>query len=175
MCFSYHRCVRTAMIAAYQSTCQYCRGTFRDRELTIDHIVPLCCKGSDTLDNFLLACKDCNSRKGGKRLFKWEERTFLTKALEKASVIAAVLVRQWPERFFATEAAVVDRYGEHRLVWQGEAVVIWSSETALRLRDLEAGEALIRSGRFALLREERKPVFVQPLFSGELPRAAMVA
>lgn len=35
---------------------------------TVDHIVPLKCGGTDTLDNVQLVCKHCNSSKGAKNV-----------------------------------------------------------------------------------------------------------
>lgn len=37
---------------------------------TVDHIIPLKCGGTDTLDNVQLACKHCNSAKGAKSDWK---------------------------------------------------------------------------------------------------------
>lgn len=33
---------------------------------TIDHVIPLCKGGSDDLENLVIACMSCNSRKGSK-------------------------------------------------------------------------------------------------------------
>ena len=43
--------------------CRYCGG---DDDLTIDHIVPRCQGGGDELRNLAVACRPCNSRKGGR-------------------------------------------------------------------------------------------------------------
>ncbi|MBF0586324.1 HNH endonuclease [Prosthecochloris sp. N3] len=42
--------------------CQYCGR--RDRQLTIDHVVPRSKGGDDTWENLLTACSVCNSKKG---------------------------------------------------------------------------------------------------------------
>lgn len=39
-------------------TCRYCRSS--EDELTIDHVVPVSLGGSDTPDNLVAACRDCN-------------------------------------------------------------------------------------------------------------------
>lgn len=43
--------------------CRYC-GSGDD--LTVDHVVPRCRGGSDRLENLVVACRSCNSRKGGR-------------------------------------------------------------------------------------------------------------
>ncbi|MCZ6868319.1 MAG: HNH endonuclease [Gammaproteobacteria bacterium] len=44
--------------------CLYCGHTFRDCDLTRDHVVPKSRGGSDLWDNVIAACKRCNHRKG---------------------------------------------------------------------------------------------------------------
>lgn len=46
--------------------CQYCGCKPSSKELTIDHIIPRCQGGKTTWENVVLACIDCNSKKGGK-------------------------------------------------------------------------------------------------------------
>ena len=41
----------------------YTAGRTDPRSLTVDHIVPFSKGGSDTLDNYQPACRDCNSKK----------------------------------------------------------------------------------------------------------------
>jgi HNH endonuclease len=43
--------------------CRYCAST---TDLTVDHVVPRCQAGSDSLDNLVVACRRCNGRKGGR-------------------------------------------------------------------------------------------------------------
>lgn len=43
-------------------SCRYCGG---DADLTIGHVVPRCQGGSDKSENLVVACRSCNSRKGG--------------------------------------------------------------------------------------------------------------
>lgn len=50
------------------SHCAYCGAT---GSLTIDHIVPRVLGGLDGGDNFLPACRRCNSAKGAKDLLVW--------------------------------------------------------------------------------------------------------
>ena len=51
--------------------CFYCRRCFAYDELTIDHLIPVVRGGSNTVDNLLLACKPCNSRKGHKDILSF--------------------------------------------------------------------------------------------------------
>ena len=43
--------------------CRYCGGVAPDVILTIDHIKPIALGGSDTPDNLVAACRDCNAGK----------------------------------------------------------------------------------------------------------------
>jgi 5-methylcytosine-specific restriction endonuclease McrA len=43
--------------------CRYCGSS---EGLTIDHVVPVAANGDDSADNLVVACKTCNSRKGGR-------------------------------------------------------------------------------------------------------------
>jgi len=49
-------------------TCQYCGAKSPKDELTIDHIVPRCKGGTSIWENVVLACINCNAKKGGKLL-----------------------------------------------------------------------------------------------------------
>ena len=46
--------------------CQYCGKN--DRPMTVDHIVPRSHGGSDTWENLVCACSDCNNEKGNRTL-----------------------------------------------------------------------------------------------------------
>jgi len=48
--------------------CIYCGSK---ENLTVDHILPQIRGGPDIPDNAIKACKNCNSSKGGKRLYEW--------------------------------------------------------------------------------------------------------
>ena len=45
--------------------CQYCG--IRDREMTIDHVIPKKDDGPSTWENLVAACATCNARKGGRK------------------------------------------------------------------------------------------------------------
>lgn len=44
-------------------TCRYCGGKAPDVSLTVDHVVPVTLGGSDSPDNLVAACQDCNAGK----------------------------------------------------------------------------------------------------------------
>ena len=49
-------------------TCAYCGGIFQRNQLSRDHVVPRKLKGKDVWTNCVTACKDCNQKKGHKRV-----------------------------------------------------------------------------------------------------------
>ena len=55
--------------------CHYCQGSFKPRELTMDHIVPIARGGKSTKGNTVPACKACNSAK--KQLLPMEWAAYL--------------------------------------------------------------------------------------------------
>ncbi len=63
------RSSRFAILQRDNFRCQYCGKTPKDDiKLEVDHIVPLCKDGTDTDDNLITACFDCNRSKAGNRL-----------------------------------------------------------------------------------------------------------
>jgi len=48
--------------------CIYCGAK---GDLTTEHLLPKCCGGEDILDNVIRICKNCNSKKGGKKLYEY--------------------------------------------------------------------------------------------------------
>lgn len=53
--------VRFEVLRRDNYTCRYCRST--ENALTLDHVVPNVLGGSDTPDNLVAACRDCNAGK----------------------------------------------------------------------------------------------------------------
>lgn len=45
------------------SKCRYCRIGLAWREWTVDHAVPFSRGGANTIDNIVMACRNCNARK----------------------------------------------------------------------------------------------------------------
>jgi 5-methylcytosine-specific restriction endonuclease McrA len=48
------------------NTCQYCGRRFSKSDLTLDHVVPRSRGGRDSWENLVLACVNCNVRKGNR-------------------------------------------------------------------------------------------------------------
>jgi 5-methylcytosine-specific restriction endonuclease McrA len=60
-----------------KNRCQYCGKVYQQRELNLDHIVPISRGGNSRWENVVCACIECNTRKGdrlpseaGMRLFR---------------------------------------------------------------------------------------------------------
>jgi len=47
-------------------TCQYCGESFKNLDLTLDHVIPLNRGGNSDWENIVTACRNCNNKKGGK-------------------------------------------------------------------------------------------------------------
>jgi 5-methylcytosine-specific restriction endonuclease McrA len=58
------RCTRRHIFERDGNVCQYCGRKREPRELTLDHVVPRSRGGSSSWENIVIACLDCNSRKG---------------------------------------------------------------------------------------------------------------
>lgn len=59
-----------ARLAAADGTCVYCRGSLGD-DMELDHIQPLSRGGSNSIENLVYACRDCNQRKFNRTLEQW--------------------------------------------------------------------------------------------------------
>lgn len=46
--------------------CHYCGKRITAQDATIDHVVPICRGGALGLHNIVLACRECNARKGSR-------------------------------------------------------------------------------------------------------------
>jgi 5-methylcytosine-specific restriction endonuclease McrA len=95
------------------NTCQYCGGRPGTSELSIDHVVPRAQGGRSSWRNCVLACTECNHRKGGRtplqarmKLLSRPEKPDWTPFLE----IPMGRMRQSWKRF------VSERYWDVRLV-----------------------------------------------------------
>ncbi len=54
---------RKSIMLRDRYTCQYCRGVFETRKLTLDHINPRSRGGGNTWENLVACCYPCNNRK----------------------------------------------------------------------------------------------------------------
>ena len=61
--------------------CQYCGNTPPKVILEVDHIIPACCGGNNSIDNLTTSCFECNRGKGGEKL------TVLPETIEEKSAI----------------------------------------------------------------------------------------
>jgi 5-methylcytosine-specific restriction endonuclease McrA len=55
--------------------CAYCNTELTSENTQIDHIHPLSKEGSHSIDNVVLACKECNLQKSSKPLDQWLDET----------------------------------------------------------------------------------------------------
>lgn len=59
---------RSNLYARDEYRCQYCYRRFSERELTLDHVVPVVRGGRKSWENIVTACIRCNQRKGHQTL-----------------------------------------------------------------------------------------------------------
>ena len=59
---------RAAVFKRDKYTCLYCSKMLGTKEITVDHIIPTSRGGTNSFDNCVSACKDCNIRKGSRLL-----------------------------------------------------------------------------------------------------------
>ena len=57
---------KTALFYRDNCECQYCGDPLTEREITLDHVIPQADGGKTTWDNVVIACGDCNNRKGSR-------------------------------------------------------------------------------------------------------------
>ena len=87
---------RAAVIARDKRVCQYCgKSKLYKTQLNLDHVIPDSAGGGFTLDNLVVACKQCNHRKGSKPISQYINDRLETLAREKAC-----LERLLAERLF---------------------------------------------------------------------------
>ena len=59
--------VRATVWDKTNGACWYCRKAMHPlRDLTVDHVIPVCRGGTDDLDNLVPCCSSCNSKKSGR-------------------------------------------------------------------------------------------------------------
>ncbi len=60
------RFTKTAVMARDRHSCNYCGIRLQNKEVTLDHVIPLSMKGCNDWTNVTVACKHCNQRKGAR-------------------------------------------------------------------------------------------------------------
>lgn len=90
-------------------TCRYCGAGAPDAKLTVDHVVPVALGGTDTPDNLVTACADCNA---GKSSATADAQT-VADVVADADRWAAAMVKAAAESSHARDAAV----GELQTLW----------------------------------------------------------
>lgn len=53
--------------------CYYCNKEVSEKELTMDHVIPLVRGGKSVKSNIVPACKECNNKKKYMLPFEWEQ------------------------------------------------------------------------------------------------------
>lgn len=96
-------CTRKNILIRDENRCQYCAKSFREADLTIDHVIPKSKGGDSRWTNVVAACKPCNQKK---RDYLIEEAPVsLIKRPRKPSYRSIILKRfqdtniQWKEYF----------------------------------------------------------------------------
>ena len=56
-----------------KGVCHYCTRSFKAKELTMDHIVPISRGGKTTKGNVVPSCKECNTKKKSLLPMEWDE------------------------------------------------------------------------------------------------------
>jgi len=85
-------------------TCQYCSAKPPKVPLEIDHLLPVCKKGTNHIDNLITACFDCNRGKGGNEL------TSVPKTVIEKSEGKKIALQQYKEyqKILALEKVQID-------------------------------------------------------------------
>ncbi len=83
-------------------TCQYCGRSAPDVILEVDHIKPVKEGGTNTLDNLITACKECNAGKGPRLL---DDRTIIQQQRQQLNELnerreQLKMMMQWREELF---------------------------------------------------------------------------
>lgn len=68
--FGSARCTRKNILLRDKQQCQYCGVHCSNATASIDHIVPRCRGGRTSWENVVVACHDCNRKKGDKSLLE---------------------------------------------------------------------------------------------------------
>lgn len=77
---NYRKALKDLMYRSFAGCCGYCGEHVAKGESSIDHIDPF---GDDEIDNYVLSCRSCNSRKGQKSLEEFRDYMGCVQALKE--------------------------------------------------------------------------------------------
>ena len=79
--------VREFVIVRDKRTCQYCgKAKLYKQQLNVDHIVPESQGGAYTIENLVVACKQCNHRKGNRSVADYVKSRLIALEREQAAL-----------------------------------------------------------------------------------------
>lgn len=95
--------------------CQYCGRTAPDVILEVDHIKPVAEGGTNSFENLITACKECNAGKGARSL---DDRSVLKKQRQQLEELnerreQLEMMMQWREELIKIDEEKVDRVKEY--------------------------------------------------------------
>lgn len=62
---------KRSLVRRFGLMCRWCGVTMTLEDATLDHLVTFSAKGSNRLDNLVLACYNCNHRRGNMEVNQW--------------------------------------------------------------------------------------------------------
>lgn len=98
------------------NTCRYCGATAPDSPLTIDHVTPVALGGTDTPDNLVAACRDCNAGKASTSPDSKSVEAVSDDALRWAKAMQAALDTEAQD--LSEQAAYREHFEETWNAWQ---------------------------------------------------------
>ena len=63
--------VKRLLIENWNNQCAYCGYTQKNKEMTLDHVIPITKQGTDEYFNLVPACRPCNLSKGHQAIRQW--------------------------------------------------------------------------------------------------------
>ena len=109
-----------ALFRRDQNICLYCGHSFRESDLSRDHVVPISKGGLDVWTNVVAACKRCNARKGDLRL---EDCTMDLLALPYRPNHAEFLALSHSGRILGDQKAFMRKqYSKNSLLQEGKHI-----------------------------------------------------
>ncbi len=125
--------LRFSVYARDKHTCQYCGGKPPEVVLQLDHVYPVSLGGTNSIDNLLTACRDCNLGKGARD-------PGLAMASRPATRDETRYLRQWHARWWAQDALWTTDLAVRCLAWSVAAKA--HDEVIVSVRSSEDDEIL---------------------------------